>query len=128
MEVRRIKDGHPCKGPTMKPAYEDVRVAPQNDLAQELMQCTLEGVVDTGNHVERGDQTNRMNEAPQETVSSLVAGIHKKSATDDVGSYTAHLTKEHSNFTAVLKTDRSRHDTTHDKLPELNWSSLPRGY
>lgn len=42
MEVRRIKDGKPSKGPMMRPAYEDVRLAPKSALTQELMACSLE--------------------------------------------------------------------------------------
>ena len=108
LEVRRLKDGHPCKGPTMKPAYEDVRVAPQNSLAQELMQCSLEGTVDMDNPVERGEQNENINGAPQDTISSLVAGIHKRSAVDDIGPYAARLNPEQEGIFATLETDRHR--------------------
>ena len=110
MEVRQLKDGRPCKGPTMKPAYEDVRIAPQNDLAQELMQCSLEGSIDTGIHMERGEQDadSTMEAAPQNTVSSLVAGIHKRSATDDIGPYALRMDKQQPDITAELQTDRDR--------------------
>lgn len=42
LEVRRYKDGNLCKGPTMKPAYEDVRIAPKGELTKELLSCSLE--------------------------------------------------------------------------------------
>lgn len=42
IEVRRLKNGAPVKGPLMKPAYEDVRFAPKSELTRELLSCTLE--------------------------------------------------------------------------------------
>lgn len=42
LEAKRIFNGNAARGPTMKPAYEDVRIAPTSPLAQELMSCSLE--------------------------------------------------------------------------------------
>lgn len=42
MEAKRIVNGRHARGPHMKPAYEDVRIAPQSQLTQELMSCSLE--------------------------------------------------------------------------------------
>lgn len=52
LEVRRLKDVRACRGPTMKPAYEDVRVIPRNPLAQKLITCSLEGSVEGENSSE----------------------------------------------------------------------------
>ena len=108
LEARRLKNGQACRGPTMKPAYEDVRVAPQDNLAQDLMESTLDGPVDTDIPVERGEQDTDTHEAPQNTVSSLVAGAHKRSAVDDIGPYAARMSEDRPEIHATLETDRAR--------------------
>ena len=69
----------------MNPVYEDVRVVPRDSLSQDLMECTLEGSVDNRISVEPGELNIDWHEAPQNTVSSIVAGPHKRSAARPLG-------------------------------------------
>ena len=94
----------------MKHAYEDVRIAPQNDLAQKLMHCSLEGSIHTSIQRKQGEQydNNMMEAAPQNTVSSLVAGVHRRSAADDIAPYASRMNTDEPNFRTELQTDRDR--------------------
>lgn len=45
MEVSRLKYFKPLAGPTMKPAYEDMRITSKSDLANVLIECSLEALM-----------------------------------------------------------------------------------
>lgn len=125
LEVRRYKDGSLCRDPTMKPAYEDVRIAPKGELTKELLSCTLEHELgysfpDRGETVEtetRSTDTTIMTH-PDKTLPSLLArtaeGVTRietaqRGPSDDIGSYGQRMSERNPiQNRAELTSDKSR--------------------
>lgn len=105
------------RGPPMRVAYEDVRLAPQGPLAQELMSCSVEHELGYEGPTDGGVNTTEEAEQHLSTPSLMVSEKKPKGPEDDIGQYTQTI-QHQSNYNATpMLSDKGRIlDEIHDVI------------
>lgn len=85
LEAKRIVNGILSRGPAMKPAYEDIRIAPSSPLAQELMSCSLEQ--ELGLMADGGEESHNAQHPPNVNalLTARLSGDSNSCAIADIG-------------------------------------------
>eukprot|EP00177_Eucheuma_denticulatum_P007832 GFKZ01014258.1.p1 GENE.GFKZ01014258.1~~GFKZ01014258.1.p1 ORF type:complete len:1202 (-),score=97.36 GFKZ01014258.1:1881-5486(-) len=117
LEVKRLKDGASVRGPNMKPAYEDVRLAPKSDLAKELTSSSLEDELafSAVGGEEVDVSTERDNQPPNANAlmtQRLPRNISRSMV--DIGIEAAQGTKAYSVLGANANKERHKQNTSTD--------------
>ena len=105
------------RGPPIRVAYEDVRIAPQVEIAQELMSCSVDHEFGYDGPTDGG--VSDIQESGQDPCTPSLMGYTSekmpKSPQDDIARYAETVHEEAPDVTTILKSDKaSILDEIHD--------------
>lgn len=93
----------------MKPAYEDVSVAPNGEVAKELLACTLEEELGYASPDEGVTEIHTAAGAHLETLTSMMTKTEVRGPKQDIGTYPERLAEQQTTLHRLkLQSDKGR--------------------
>lgn len=95
------------RGPPMRVAYEDVRLAPRSTLAQELLSCSVEQELGYDGPMDEGVDTNMDHPSTMNLMASST-GKKARGALDDIGDLAHDIQDTENGKCDSLRSDKAR--------------------